>query len=96
MPFPFPVHRKHCPERRAQERKRKNEEAPTQAFIKPPTTSPTTARRQPTMPNPDGDDGKETNKEDKRQAVELMVPAADPPTLEKEERGVAEKRKWSG
>lgn len=48
------------------------------------------------MPNPDGDDGKETNKEDKRQAVALMVPAADPPTLEKEERGVAEKRKWSG
>lgn len=53
------------------------------------------------MPNPDGDDGKETNKEDKRQAVALMVPAADPPTLEKEERGVAEKRKccrgeWGG
>ena len=79
-------------------RKQRKEEgrSPTHPFSSHPTTSPTTARRQPTMPNPDGDDGKETNKEDTRQAVALMVPGADPPTLEKEERGVADKRKWSG
>ena len=45
------------------------------------------------MPNPDGDDGKGANKEGKQQAVALMVPGADPPTVEKEERGVAETRK---
>ncbi|KAM3573375.1 hypothetical protein VYU27_004675 [Nannochloropsis oceanica] len=43
------------------------------------------------MPNPDGDDGKGANKEGRRQAVALMVPGADPPTMEKEERGVPEK-----
>jgi hypothetical protein len=49
------------------------------------------------MPNPDGDgDGKNSSKDDKRSAVALMVPAADPPTLEKEERGVPQKRKCQG
>lgn len=42
------------------------------------------------MPNPD----KEKGEEDKRQAIALQVPGADPPTLEKEEVGVPEKRKW--
>ena len=41
------------------------------------------------MPNPE----KEKGEEDKRQAIALQVPAADPPTLEKEEVGVPEKRK---
>lgn len=42
------------------------------------------------MPNSEKDgSGKE---EDKRQPIALQVPAADPPTLEKEEVGVPEKR----
>ena len=40
------------------------------------------------MPNPEKDKGEE----DKRQAIALQVPGADPPTLEKEEVGVPEKR----
>jgi hypothetical protein len=46
------------------------------------------------MPNPDNNDERKAGEEDKRVAIALQVPAADPPTLEKEERGVAEKRKY--
>lgn len=44
------------------------------------------------MPNPDRDNGGGKEGEDKRQAIALQVPGADPPTLEKEEIGVPEKR----
>lgn len=46
------------------------------------------------MPNPDKDGAGEQGEEDKRQAVALQVPAADPPELKKEEVGVPEKRTW--
>lgn len=43
------------------------------------------------MPNPEKD-GAGYGEEDKREAIALQVPGADPPTLEKEEVGVPEKR----
>jgi hypothetical protein len=45
------------------------------------------------MPNPEKERSGE-KEEDKRQAIALQVPAADPPTLEKEEIGVPEKREF--